>query len=319
MFLRRRSIAELLAPLEQNRGQVVEPGSESRRAVHDAADRATNCRVTCSSAPRVASDAIRLGLFAGIHGDEPEGVHALIQFLSLLERKPELATGYCLFVYPVCNPTGFEDRTRHARSGKDLNREFWNGSTEPEVKLLQSELLAHSFHGIISLHTDDSSHGFYGFAHGATLTKNLIEPALQAAEQFLPRNGNETIDGFRARNGIIRDSYPGVLSAPAEGAPAPVRDHPGDTAGAAELLEGSGVGGGVADDPDSLSRDDGLRAKPVITTNNTTQRKEDNYASISRRNQHSGANPADQTQPHHQRRARHHCGERASSSTRWAA
>ena len=171
--------------------------------------------------PKGGGDVIRLGLFAGIHGDEPEGVHALIQFLKLLEDKPELATGYCLSVYPVCNPTGFEDRTRDGRSGKDLNREFWNGSTEPEVKLLQAELLAQSFHGIISLHTDDSSRGFYGYAHGATLTKNLIEPALQAAEQFLPRNGNGTIDGFPACNGIIRDSFPGVLSAPPKVRPRP--------------------------------------------------------------------------------------------------
>ena len=171
--------------------------------------------------PKGGDDAIRVGLFAGIHGDEPEGVHALIQFLSLLGRKPELATGYCLFAYPVCNPTGFEDRTRHARSGKDLNREFWNGSQEPEVRLLQSELVAHAFRGIISLHTDDSSLGFYGFANGATLRKNLIEPALQAAEQFLPRNGNETIDGFRARNGIVRDGYRGVLSAPPRARPRP--------------------------------------------------------------------------------------------------
>ena len=138
----------------------------------------------------------------------------MIQFLSLLERKPELATGIaCSSIRSAIRP-GFEDGTRHARSGKDLNREFWNGSSEPEVKLLQSELVAHSFHGIISLHTDDTSQGFYGFAHGATLTRNLIEPALQAAEQFLPRNGNETIDGFRARNGIIRDSYPGRADAP---------------------------------------------------------------------------------------------------------
>lgn len=171
--------------------------------------------------PKGGDDMIRVGLFAGIHGDEPEGVHALIQFLTLLEQKPELAAGYCLFAYPVCNPTGYEDRTRHARCGKDLNREFWNGSAEPEVSLLQSELVAHSFHGIISLHTDDSSQGFYGFAHGATLTRNLVEPALQAAEHFLPRNGNETIDGFRARNGIIRDTYPGVLSAPPKMRPRP--------------------------------------------------------------------------------------------------
>jgi protein MpaA len=171
--------------------------------------------------PRGGGDAIRIGLFAGIHGDEPEGVHALIQFLSLLERTPDLAMGYCLFVYPACNPTGFEDRTRHARCGKDLNREFWQGSTEPEVRLLETELREQSFHGIISLHTDDSSHGFYGYAHGATLTENLIEPALQAAEQFLPRNGNGTIDGFRACNGIIRDSFPGVLCAPPDAQPRP--------------------------------------------------------------------------------------------------
>src|ERR1043166_4182780 len=87
--------------------------------------------------PKGGGDTIRLGLFAGLHGDEPEGVYALIRFVQLLEAEPQLATGYCLFIYPICNPTGFEDRTRHARSGKDLNREFWLESSEPEVKLLQ--------------------------------------------------------------------------------------------------------------------------------------------------------------------------------------
>jgi len=216
----RRSITDLLAPLEQ-----IAAGSPSLVASHGAQFQSGGQSYELPRylfiGPKGGDDAIRVGLFAGIHGDEPEGVHALIQFLSMLERKPDLATGFCLFAYPLCNPTGFEDRTRHARNGKDLNREFWNGSEEPEVKLLQSELLSHSFHGIISLHTDDSSHGFYGFAHGATLTKNLIEPALQVAEQFLPRNGNETIDGFRARNGVIRDRYPGVLSAPPKVRPRP--------------------------------------------------------------------------------------------------
>ena len=214
----KRSLSELLAPLEN-----IAARSPSLVANHGAqftsGGQGYELPRYLFIGPKGGDDAIRLGIFAGIHGDEPEGVHALIQFLKLLEAKPELATGYCLSVYPVCNPTGFEDRTRHARSGKDLNREFWNGSTEPELTLLQAELLAQSFHGIMSLHTDDSSHGFYGYAHGATLTKHLIEPALQAAEQFLPRNGNETIDGFRARNGIIRDSFPGVLSAPPKARP----------------------------------------------------------------------------------------------------
>jgi hypothetical protein len=161
--------------------------------------------------PKGGDETVRIGVFAGIHGDEPEGVHALVQFIEGLRAEPELAAGYCLFAYPICNPTGFEDRTRHSRSGKDLNREFWRDSSEPEVRLLQSELVSHSFDGIVSLHTDDTSDGFYGFATGATLTRNLIEPALNAAEQFVPRNRREEIDGFAARNGIIPAHYEGML------------------------------------------------------------------------------------------------------------
>ena len=171
--------------------------------------------------PRSGGEPIRVGLFAGIHGDEPEGVYGLIRFVKLLEAQPEIAAGYCLFIYPMCNPTGFEERTRNSRSGRDLNREFWRGSSEPEVRLLQSELVSHCFDGIISLHTDDSSHGFYGFAHGATLTRHLVEPALKAAEEFLPRNGNDIIDGFPARNGIIKQSFEGVLSGPPKVRPRP--------------------------------------------------------------------------------------------------
>lgn len=216
----KRSMPELLAPLE--RIAKASPGLIANHGAHFENDGQTyEVPRYLFIGPKGGGETIRIGIFAAIHGDEPEGAHALVQFLALLEREAELAAGYCLFAYPVCNPVGFENRTRHSRRGIDLNREFWRGSNEPEISLLQSELVAHCFHGIISLHTDDSSHGFYGFAHGATLTANLIEPALQAAEEFLPRNGNEMIDGFRARNGVIRDGYPGVLSAPPKVSPRP--------------------------------------------------------------------------------------------------
>lgn len=216
----RRSIANALAPLG-----VLAANSPNLIAKNDLQFDAGGERYLMPRylfiGPKGGDEPIRVGIFAGIHGDEPEGVHALVQFLSALDRRPELATGYCLFAYPVCNPTGFEDDTRHSRSGKDLNRQFWTSHSEPEVRLLEAELAAQSFHGIISLHTDDTSHGFYGFAHGATLTKSLIEPALRAAEEILPRNRDDVIDGFRAQNGIIRESYDGVLSAPPKARPRP--------------------------------------------------------------------------------------------------
>ncbi len=217
---RRRSIADLLAPLDHlalNSSNLV----VNRDASFESDGETYLLPRYLFVGPKGGDTPIRLGIFAGVHGDEPEGCHALVQFIKLLEAKPELATGYYLSFYPVCNPTGFEDGTRHSRSGRDLNREFWRDSREPEVKLLQAELSAHAFQGIISLHTDDTSDGFYGIVRGATLTKHLIEPALQAAEKFLPRDRRSVIDGFNARNGVIRDCYDGILSAPPRSRPQP--------------------------------------------------------------------------------------------------
>jgi hypothetical protein len=217
---RRRSIADLLAPLDQ-----IAAHSPNLVANHDAIFETGGETYTLPRylfvGPKGGDTPIRIGIFAGIHGDEPEGVRAVIQFIKLLEAKPDLAAGYYLSFYPVCNPTGFEDGTRHSRGGKDLNREFWGNSNESEVRLLQAELVSHSFNGIISLHTDDTSDGFYGITRGATLTQHLIEPALRAAGKFLPRDKRLVIDGFRACNGVIRDAYDGVLSAPPKVRPRP--------------------------------------------------------------------------------------------------
>lgn len=216
----RHSLADLLAPLDALAAQ-----STNLVVNHEARFTARGESYTLPRylfvGPKGGDTPIRLGIFAGVHGDEREGCHALVQFIKLLEAKPELAAGYYLSLYPVCNPTGFEDGTRHNRNGRDLNREFWRDSAEPEVALLQAELTSRSFQGIISLHTDDTSDGFYGFVRGATLTRHLIEPVLQAAEKFLPRDRRSVIDGFNARNGVIRDCYDGVLSAPPRSRPQP--------------------------------------------------------------------------------------------------
>jgi protein MpaA len=164
---------------------------------------------------------IRLAIFAGIHGDEPAGVLAISDLVKALEGLPTMARQYQIDVYPVCNPTGFEDGTRHSRCGKDLNREFWRGSLEPEVQLLEREILGSRYDGLISLHSDDTSDGLYGFVRGATLTRHLLEPALAAAESALPINRADTIDGFHAVEGIIHTAYDGILSAPPGTSPAP--------------------------------------------------------------------------------------------------
>lgn len=171
--------------------------------------------------PDTGGDPIRLGLFAGIHGDEPAGCAAVVQFLSAIVDEPARAAGYELVVYPVVNPTGWEDGTRTSRAGKDLNREFWRGSPEPEVRCIEHELRVRSFDGVITLHADDTCEGHYGYSHGRALDDALLRPALLAAERVLPRDRRAIIDGFTAREGVISDCFHGILSAPPDQQPRP--------------------------------------------------------------------------------------------------
>jgi protein MpaA len=171
--------------------------------------------------PEGGGTTVRVGIFAGIHGDETAGVAAAARFLPALAADPSIARGYELHLYPLCNPTGIAAGTRHARGGRDLNREFWLGSAEPEVVLLERELRTLRFDGIISLHADDETPGLYAFALGAQVTEHVVEPALLAAEHFLPRNRHPVIDNFTAQNGLIRKGYPGMLGAPPEQNPRP--------------------------------------------------------------------------------------------------
>ncbi len=208
--MERRSVARLLAPLDliaENSQRLL---SKSLRQFENAGRTYSLPRYIYLGV-KGGGDAIRVGIFATIHGDEPEGALAIMRLVSLLEIDPEVAKGFALFLYPICNPTGFEDNTRHSRAGKDW--EFWTESPEPEVRHLESEIYLHAFHGIITLHSDNGSPGVHGFASGAVISENLLEPALGEAERFLPRDRRRTIDGFAARRGIIAACYEGGLKA----------------------------------------------------------------------------------------------------------
>lgn len=169
----------------------------------------------------MGSQAYRVGIFAGIHGDEHSGVIAALQLIELLESDPSLAEFYELFIYPICNPWGFENGQREGASGKDLNRCFWREHEEAEVRCLEQDLRAKQFDGIIALHTDDTSEGIYGYVNGSTLTRHLLEPALQSAARVIPRDIRPEIDSHPASDSIISGGYTGILSAPQEQHPQP--------------------------------------------------------------------------------------------------
>lgn len=96
---------------------------------------------------------LRVAIFALTRGDEPILGSLTHQLLHQFVEQPARAAGWEVWFYPLCNPTGYEDGTRHNRAGVDLDREFWRGSSQPEVRILEDELRSTPFDGVVALHS----------------------------------------------------------------------------------------------------------------------------------------------------------------------
>ncbi len=171
--------------------------------------------------PAGGGDTIRLGIFAGFHGDEPDDAAALVEFLQELEREPQLARGYHIYVYPICNPTGFTAQTRNNLSGKDLTGQFWRGSSRPEIYYLEREMGVLRFQGVISLQTDDEANGFTGNTGSAVLNRALVEPAIQVADKFCSQAASRITSETGTLLTRSRNLSPNFLTATDELDPAP--------------------------------------------------------------------------------------------------
>src|SRR5579871_5067020 len=115
---RRRSIKKLLLPLFVQVGTTAQSlHADSAGFWRVGADRYWLPRVIFRGAKEEGEETLRLAIFAGLHGDEPAGVYALVDLLRALEADPWVGRAYRIHIYPLCNPTGYEDSTRHSRSG----------------------------------------------------------------------------------------------------------------------------------------------------------------------------------------------------------
>ena len=160
-------------------------------------------------------------LVAGVHGDEPDGILAALEFARRFAESPQLVSNYVLTIYPCVNPVGYERMTRENGTGKDLNREFFRDSREQEVAVMERELRAHEFTGFIGGHSDYESFGIYAYATGAILSERLAKPALFQASGVIPINTDSVIDGHPAQDGIINQKFPGSLGPLSKGATEP--------------------------------------------------------------------------------------------------
>jgi len=141
----------------------------------------------------------QITLSAGLHGDEPAGIEALLQFF---ERETSPPIG--VTALPCINPTGVIAGTRRNDLGIDLNRTFGQEGGPQEVELVRFALAGRRFDCGIDLHEDIESRGFYLYEHVRGDRKPLghrIVAAIRAAG--MPINDASAIEGRALIDGCV--------------------------------------------------------------------------------------------------------------------
>ena len=126
----------------------------------------------------------------GVHGDEPAGVEAVLQFLE--RDNTELLKQFSFTIIPCVNPSGYVHETRETRNDIDINRAFETDNIV-EVAIVKKILGQTQFSFAIDFHEDYDATGFY--LYEGKRDKQYIGPDLAIAAKVVgpidPEDPNE--------------------------------------------------------------------------------------------------------------------------------
>lgn len=126
----------------------------------------------------------------GVHGDEPAGVEAVLQFLE--GPVEEYLDDYFFHVVPCANPSGLDAGTRVNGDGQDVNRSM-SDDTVPESRLLRQFVNGHRYKVFFDHHEDYEATGYYMYE--AEREDRLIGAEIvEAIKAVGPMDGDENTD-----------------------------------------------------------------------------------------------------------------------------
>lgn len=143
-------------------------------------------------------------LTAGIHGDEPAGVHAIIQFLnSDLSRYEDR---FNILALPCINPSGFDTGMHNTASGLNINDHFGRQSGDTVVRAIETKLKSLRPPVFLSfdLHEDNSGDQLGCYAY-QTISKGTDSIAHRVLEVLEPTDicQQPIIYGEKNTSGVI--------------------------------------------------------------------------------------------------------------------
>ncbi|MFQ5597761.1 MAG: M14 family metallocarboxypeptidase [Nitrospiria bacterium] len=152
-------------------------------------------------------------LSAGIHGDEPAGVEAVLQWMAELGKDKALLEGFQFTLFPCINPVGYEHDMRQNGSRIDLNREFDKDAPQSEIRLLKAAVAGRRFDFSYECHEDVDAPGYYLYEMSRNGRKGIGREIIRDVQSICPIHTAEIIEEMPARMGYIHasDMLPAVF------------------------------------------------------------------------------------------------------------
>jgi predicted deacylase len=141
-------------------------------------------------------------ILSGHHGDEPFAVHTLIKWIK--QFKQEEFENLNIFVYPVCNPSGYATGLRDNAVRQDTNNDanFVKDSKVQELAVLYDNFPI-NVDLLLDIHGDTGKSEVYMYEHKPDNLKTIAEEVLKENDNLIPYLKAKTIYKIKVSNGVI--------------------------------------------------------------------------------------------------------------------
>lgn len=137
---------------------------------------------------------IRLGIFAGLRGEDSAGAKAIVEFIDDLVTIPSLGSSFRIYTYPTANPLSYTAGAPRKQSDRTVGNETGRKPKWSEVELIEREIFVVQFHGVVIIHTTDEPEGIQAGVYGANLHTALVSPILSSLQPLFPTTELPALD-----------------------------------------------------------------------------------------------------------------------------
>jgi hypothetical protein len=129
---------------------------------------------------------VRIGIFAGLSGEDEVGPAAVSMFLADLVALPHLGNDLRVYAYPIVSAVDFETRTSCSQPDQYTISQTGRETLSSETYQIEREIFAIGFDGVISIRIDDGIETFQVGVSDRCLHDVLVRPILSSLEPFIP-------------------------------------------------------------------------------------------------------------------------------------